>query len=83
MPTDRFLEGLGFTPVNPPNAAAVVRTPEGERDVLVVELFNPVYTREYDADGGQRCVTTHACWTPTPRTASRHGTRSRKTVSAE
>ena len=49
--TDRFLEGLGFTPINPPNAAAVVRTPEGERDVLVVELFDPVYTREFDADG--------------------------------
>ncbi len=52
VPTDRFLEALGFTPVNPPNAAAVVRTPEGERDVLVIELFNPVYTREFDADGG-------------------------------
>ena len=52
VPTDRFLESLGFTPVNPPNAAAVVRTPEGERDVLVIELFNPVYTREFDADGG-------------------------------
>lgn len=52
VPTDRFLEGLGFTPVNPPNAAAVVRTPDGERDVLVIELFNPVYTREFDADRG-------------------------------
>jgi hypothetical protein len=52
VPTDRFLEALGFTPVNPPNAAAVVRTPEGERDVLVIELFNPIYTREFDADGG-------------------------------
>ena len=52
VPTDRFLEALGFTPANPPNAAAVVRTPEGERDVLVIELFNPVYTREFDADGG-------------------------------
>lgn len=52
VPTDRFFEALGFTPANPPNAAAVVRTPEGERDVLVVELFDPVYTREFDADGG-------------------------------
>lgn len=50
--TDRFLRALGFTPANPPNAAAVVRTPEGERDVLVVELFDPVYTQEFDADGG-------------------------------
>jgi hypothetical protein len=50
--TDRFLDGLGFTPYNPPNAAAVVRTPEGERDVLVIELFDPVYTQEFDADGG-------------------------------
>ncbi len=52
MPTTDFLKGLGFTPDFPPNAAAVVRTPEGERDVLVVELFNPVYTQEFDADGG-------------------------------
>lgn len=50
LPTGQFLESLGFTPDNPPNAAAVVRTPEGERDVLVVELFNPVYTRTF-ADG--------------------------------
>lgn len=50
--TDRFLRALGFTPANPPNAAAVVRTPEGERDVLVIELFDPVYSREFDADGG-------------------------------
>jgi hypothetical protein len=51
--TAAFLENLGFTPINPPNAAAVVRTPEGERDVLVVELFDPVYTREFgDARGG-------------------------------
>lgn len=52
VPTADFLEGLGFTPEFPPNAAAVVRTPEGERDVLVIELFNPVYTQEFDADGG-------------------------------
>jgi hypothetical protein len=50
--TAAFLENLGFTPVNPPNAAAVVRTPEGERDVLVVELFDPVYTREFGEAGG-------------------------------
>jgi hypothetical protein len=46
METPDFLESLGFTPINPPNAAAVVRTTEGERDVLVVELFDPVYTED-------------------------------------
>jgi hypothetical protein len=49
--TDRFLDALGFTPVEPPNAAIVVTTPEGERDVLVVELFNPVYTRTFGETG--------------------------------
>lgn len=50
VPTHQFLDALGFTPANPPNAAAVVRTPEGERDVLVIELFNPVYTQEFGAE---------------------------------
>jgi hypothetical protein len=50
--TAQFLEALGFTPINPPNAAAVVRTSAGERDVLVVELFDPVYTQQFDIDGG-------------------------------
>jgi hypothetical protein len=50
--TAQFLDGLSFTPVNPPNAALVVRTPEGERDVLVVELFNPVYTEDFSLAGG-------------------------------
>lgn len=49
--TDQFLNALGFTPVEPPNAAIVVTTPDGERDVLVVELFNPVYTRTFGEDG--------------------------------
>lgn len=49
--TDRFLDALGFTPAEPPNAAIVVTTPEGQRDVLVVELFNPVYTRTFGDDG--------------------------------
>lgn len=53
MPTDQFLDSLGFTPVEPPNAAIVVTTPEGERDVLVVELFNPVYTRTFGDDGAE------------------------------
>lgn len=50
--TTRFLDSLGFTPINPPNAAAVVRTPEGERDVLVIELFDPIYTQAFGADSG-------------------------------
>lgn len=48
--TVKFLDMLGFTPVNPPNAAAVVHTPDGERDVLVIELFDPVYTRTFGDD---------------------------------
>jgi hypothetical protein len=42
-PTASFLEGLGFTPENPPNAALVVETESGQKDVLILELFNPVY----------------------------------------
>jgi hypothetical protein len=47
VPTDQFFDGLGFTPENPPNAALVVKTPEGERDVLVIELLNPVYSETF------------------------------------
>lgn len=50
LPTDTFLEGLGFSPFEPPNAAVVVTTPDGERDVLVVELFNPVYSQRFGED---------------------------------
>lgn len=56
MPTDRFLDALGFTPVNPPNAAVVVQTPEGSRDVLVVELLDPVYTRTF-GDNSEETLT--------------------------
>jgi hypothetical protein len=53
-PTQPFLDGLGFTSENPPNAAIVAQTESGEQDVLVVQLFNPVYdataaTLVYDA----------------------------------
>lgn len=41
--TASFLEGLGFTPENPPNAALVVETDSGEKDILILELLNPVY----------------------------------------
>lgn len=42
-PTPQFLEGLGFSDDNPPNAALVVETAAGESVVAVVELFNPIY----------------------------------------
>jgi hypothetical protein len=47
-PTQLFLDGLGFTPENPPNAALVADTGTGETEILVIELFDPVY----DADAG-------------------------------
>jgi hypothetical protein len=46
VPTGQFLENLGFTPANPPNAAIVVEDSNGIRDVLVVELMNPVYVQD-------------------------------------
>ena len=55
-PTQQFLDGLGFTPANPPNAALVAQSDTGSADeeVLVIELLNPVYdpdtaTMTYDA----------------------------------
>ncbi len=42
-PTQRFLDGLGFSPANPPNAALVTNDADGNEDILVVELLNPVY----------------------------------------
>lgn len=52
-PMQQFLDGLGFAPTNPPNAALVAQTASGE-DVLVIELLKPVYdaaagTLTYDA----------------------------------
>lgn len=41
--TSAFLEGLGFTPDDPPNAALVVTTEDGTEDVLIIELFDPVW----------------------------------------
>jgi hypothetical protein len=38
-----FLKALGFSADNPPNAALVTSN-QGEDDVLVIELFNAVYT---------------------------------------
>jgi hypothetical protein len=53
-PTQPFLEGLGFISANPPNAAIVAQTGSGAQDVLVIQLFDPVYdataaTLTYDA----------------------------------
>jgi hypothetical protein len=42
-PTPDFLENLGFLPDNPPNAALVVETSEGQTEIAVVELFSPTY----------------------------------------
>ena len=45
-PTGAFLEGLGFTRDNPPNAALVMETAPGEPELAVVELFDPFYDRD-------------------------------------
>ena len=50
VPTETFLGALGFTPFESPNAAVVVQTPDGTRDVLVIELMNPVYSQAFGAD---------------------------------
>jgi hypothetical protein len=42
VPTPRFLQGLGFSPDNPPNAALVVDDGKGGTDLTVVELTNPL-----------------------------------------
>ncbi len=43
MPTVQFLESLGFSPDNPPNAAVVIGAEDGGVDIAVVELTNPSY----------------------------------------
>lgn len=53
-PTQPFLDGLGFTSENSPNAALVAQTESGVQDVLIVQIFDPVYdagagTLTYDA----------------------------------
>ena len=45
-PTAEFLEGLGFTPDNPPNAAILTESGDGETSFAVVELFDPAYDTE-------------------------------------
>lgn len=40
----KFLESLGFTASNPPNAAVVLSTPDSaSQDVIVAQLLNPKY----------------------------------------
>lgn len=46
--TGIFLDALGFTPDNPPNAALVVSTLGGADDILVIELLNPMYDEGAD-----------------------------------
>jgi len=50
MPTREVLDRLGFTPEDPPNAAIVAQTAGGE-EVLVVELFDPIYAETFGSDG--------------------------------
>jgi hypothetical protein len=44
-PTQQFLDVLGFTPENPPNAALVIGSEDGGTDIAVVELMNPTYDK--------------------------------------
>jgi len=46
MPTERFLEVLGFSPDNPPNAALVIQIDADTTAVIVFELTAPVYDPE-------------------------------------
>jgi hypothetical protein len=43
VPTQRFLNALGFSPTDPPNAALVADLGDGNEEIFVVELTNPVY----------------------------------------
>jgi hypothetical protein len=43
VPTQQFLDALGFTPANPPNAALVGHRDAAHKDVVVLELFDPRY----------------------------------------
>jgi hypothetical protein len=56
VPTTQLFEVLGFTPQNAPNAALVVSDETGQRDVLVVELFDPVVTEAFGSDTGKSIV---------------------------
>ena len=42
-PMQQFLDGMCFSPENPPNAALEILEADEKEDLAVVELFNPVY----------------------------------------
>jgi hypothetical protein len=50
VPTERLFDVLSFTPENAPNAAIVTHDETGARDVLVVELFDPILTQSLGDD---------------------------------
>lgn len=56
VPTQRLFETLGFTPENAPNAAVVVHDETGERDVLVVELFDPAIQQSFGDDASTAVI---------------------------
>ena len=39
----QFLDGLGFSPEHPPNAAIDILEGNESQDVMVMELFDPIY----------------------------------------
>lgn len=43
VPMQKFLDGMGFSAENPPNAALEILDADEEEDLAVVELFDPVY----------------------------------------
>ena len=45
-PTAAFLDGLGFSDDNPPNAAILTHNQDGDSTLAVVELFDPVFDEE-------------------------------------
>lgn len=50
VPMQQFLDALGFTPANPPNAALVAEHGEhsDHQEIVIIELLNP----EYDIESG-------------------------------
>ena len=46
LPTQQFLDALGFSMTNPPNAALVADRGDDTKEILIVELFSPVYDQE-------------------------------------
>lgn len=54
VPMEGFLQGLGFSAENPPNAALVMADQDGDETTVVIELFSPRYEAQarrltYDA----------------------------------